>query len=59
MFQLEYAQNLNGKFHGWVVGGYFPTEAAARAEAKSRGLKRDGDDFMVSLADADPDDWGC
>ena len=53
MFTLEYAQFRNRKFVAWIVGGVFPTRAAAEAEAKARGLTKPGDDHLISPGSED------
>lgn len=48
MVILEYAQNYNGRFAGWIEGGVFPTRAAALKVAADRGLIGEGDEFLIS-----------
>lgn len=37
MWIVEYAQNLNGKFHAWIQGGLFAQFQAALDDVKARG----------------------
>lgn len=48
MFVLEYAQFRNGRFVAWIDGGIFPSKEAAQAEAAARGLRKYGDDHLIS-----------
>jgi len=57
MFTLEYAQKLNGKFHGWVEGGRFATREEAVKVAAAHGLTRQGDDHVISESGDDDSDY--
>ena len=47
VYMLEYAQNCNGRFHGWVIADTFLTEALARDAAQYiRGAE--GDDWQIT-----------
>jgi hypothetical protein len=47
VFMLEYAQNYNRSFSGWVIADTFATEALARdAAAHLRGVE--GDDWQIT-----------
>lgn len=56
MTYLEYAQNRNGRFVSWIEGGVFQDRDAALKFAASRGLKAEGDDFL--LTEYDENDGG-
>lgn len=43
VYMLEYAQNYNRRFSGWVISDTFATEALARDAAKHhRGVEGEG-----------------
>ena len=47
VFMLEYAQNYNRRFSGWVIADTFATEALARDAAQHiRGVE--GDDWQIT-----------
>lgn len=47
VYMLEYAQNYNRRFSGWVIADTFATEALARdAAAHIRGVE--GDDWQIT-----------
>lgn len=52
VYMLEYAQNYNGRFSGWVIADSFPTEVQAREAARNlRGLE--GDDWQITAVSED------
>lgn len=51
-YMLEYAQNYNRRFSGWVVADVFATEALAR-EAASHIRGEEGEDWQITPVSED------